>query len=267
MSDQQIPGQGEILTGKFDRLLALFSAQNKKFSNDIAEIKILLGGVSIATFNSINGGLTFLETMALDLQARIGGKEDTSNKTSVIANDPTSTTNYPSVAAVVNYVNSAMGTYVLNSALANYVTNAGLATALANLSSYVTNTGLATTLLGYVTDSSLAATLAGYSANSGFAFGQNETVTGTVPLLITTTLLPSGTYASVSAMLGCLLATDTATLQIYAGTTLLTTLTNTGTPSFVTTTGFTLSVATQLSFYLSGSSLTSNAFIYGAQVK
>lgn len=96
----------------------------------------------------------------------------------------------------------------------------------------------------------------------------NDQVTGTVAKLITAIELQAGTYISVSAMLGCTIVTDTATLELrQANGTVISSLAHTGLPAHETNAGFTLAIATQIYFCLLGGSSTSNALIYGIQIK
>ena len=93
-------------------------------------------------------------------------------------------------------------------------------------------------------------------------------VTGTTALLVAEFTLPAGTYTEFNAVIGTALSTTIATLEIKnpAGT-VLKTLTRTGTPLQVTTTGFTLASDTLCGFYLSGDLATTIAYVFSLGVK
>jgi hypothetical protein len=103
--------------------------------------------------------------------------------------------------------------------------------------------------------------------NTVYTLPVSDTVTGTVAKLITEVNLLAGVYTTVSATIGCSNSTDTATLTIYDGDTLLATLLNTGTPTQQQTTGFTLANDSYISFYLTGVTSTTTALIYGIGIK
>lgn len=100
-----------------------------------------------------------------------------------------------------------------------------------------------------------------------YTIGQTDTVTGTVPKLVTVIALRAGTYSEVSATLGCSNFEGTATVTFYSGVTKLATITNTGIPAAKTSGGFTLTEATDVSVYLVGDTSKTVAFVYGIGVK
>jgi len=102
-------------------------------------------------------------------------------------------------------------------------------------------------------------------AASPYVLG-SDSVTGVTQKLINAIQMAAKTYTSVSGTLGTS-AGDNCTVTVYNGVTLLATLSNTGTPAYVTTTGFTLASPANISFYLTGIASTTNAFVYGIEVQ
>ena len=91
--------------------------------------------------------------------------------------------------------------------------------------------------------------------------------TGVTPLLVTEFTLPAGTYTSFTAVIGTELETTIASLEIKESDgTVLKTLTRTGAPLQVSTTGFTLAVDTLVGFYLRGDLLTTISYVFSLGV-
>jgi predicted phage tail protein len=115
-----------------------------------------------------------------------------------------------------------------------------------------------------------AATLAGQSEMASLRdidLPINDAVTGQVPKLIASLLLPAGMYSQLSATLGCDVAGDSATLELRTQPgDLLKSLANVGAPAYCATTGFTLTGDTQVEFYLLGNNAATHSFIYGIQL-
>lgn len=95
-----------------------------------------------------------------------------------------------------------------------------------------------------------------------------DSVTGITPLLISRFTLPAGTYTEFKAVIGSALSTTIASLEIKKSDgTVLKTLTRTGTPLEVTTTGFTLVSDTLISIYLKGDLSTTISYIFSLGIK
>lgn len=92
-------------------------------------------------------------------------------------------------------------------------------------------------------------------------------ITGILPLLVTEFVLPAGTYSQFNAVLGTGNLSTTAILQIRTmDGTAIKTLTRTGVPTAVSTSGFTLDGDTLVGFYLYSDTATSTAFIFSLGV-
>ena len=130
-------------------------------------------------------------------------------------------------------------------------------------------TDILTTATSSVTWTASVASPIGYAGSVGAASPYvlgSDSVTGVTPKLINAIQMAAKTYTSVSGTLGTS-AGDNCTVTVYNGVTLLATLSNTGTPAYVTTTGFTLASPANISFYLTGIASTTNAFVYGIEVQ
>lgn len=92
--------------------------------------------------------------------------------------------------------------------------------------------------------------------------------TGTVPVVIGHIILDAADYAAPSAILGCPIGSDTATLKLFDGTTEVISVENSGSPTWVTAaSGFTLSVQTDIELRLSADSVSATAVIYGISLE
>lgn len=92
-------------------------------------------------------------------------------------------------------------------------------------------------------------------------------ITGIQPLLVTEFVLPAGTYTQFNAVLGTGNLSTTAILQIRTmDGTAIKTLTHTGVPTDVSTSGFTLDSDTLVGFYLYSDTAASTAFIFSLGV-
>lgn len=111
-------------------------------------------------------------------------------------------------------------------------------------------------------------TISGGGSNPyGFIEVARET-TGTAPLLVTEFTLPARTYTAFTAVIGTALSTTIATLDIKKQDgTVLKTLTCTGTPLQVSTTGFTLATDTLCGFYLRGDLSTTQSYVFSVGLK
>ncbi len=129
---------------------------------------------------------------------------------------------------------------------------------------YVLKTGGVASVLG-----DWAEVLSGGDGASSFNFMEvTKTITGIVPLLVTQFVLPAGAYTEVTAQMGTTNTTDTTSLQLKkADGTVLKTLSSTGVPAQVSTTGFTLASDTLVGFYMVGGSTTTQSFIFSIGVK
>ncbi len=94
------------------------------------------------------------------------------------------------------------------------------------------------------------------AAVTGFRLPLSASITGTVPLLVSSTVLPAGSYAAPQAYLGCPTtptATATLSLVVVADASTLATIAVTGAMAWgLASAGFTLAAETALDFLLAG---------------
>jgi hypothetical protein len=113
----------------------------------------------------------------------------------------------------------------------------------------------------------LLSDLAALKLKSDLDLPINDAVTGDVPKLVMSLLLPGGAYSRLAATLGADAAGDSATLELRTQPgALLKSLANVGAPAYCETTGFTLAGDTQVEFYLVGNNASAHSFIYGIQL-